>query len=128
MVAKSENNELVLRRNIPLFAGQITGANPAIPGMFPNMFPLATSQVFFYSFFPALVVQFEVNINFTLFLFLSFFKLQPFSALPVMPVQAMTQQVKMLFSEMKLHSLLFNMTFLDYGWSGCTEFTGYTTC
>ncbi|ESW20610.1 hypothetical protein PHAVU_005G001300 [Phaseolus vulgaris] len=42
--------------------GQITGANPAIPGMFPNMFPLATSQ------------------------------LQPFSALPVMPVQAMTQQ------------------------------------
>ncbi|KAL1292494.1 hypothetical protein HN51_053092 [Arachis hypogaea] len=41
-------------------AGQITGANPAIPGMFPNMFPLATSQ--------------------------------PFSALPVMPVQAMTQQ------------------------------------
>ncbi|XP_016204580.1 splicing factor U2af large subunit B isoform X1 [Arachis ipaensis] len=43
-------------------AGQITGANPAIPGMFPNMFPLATSQM------------------------------QPFSALPVMPVQAMTQQ------------------------------------
>ncbi|BAT92972.1 Splicing factor U2af large subunit [Vigna angularis] len=42
--------------------GQITGANPAIPGMFPNMFPLATNQ------------------------------LQPFSALPVMPVQAMTQQ------------------------------------
>ncbi|KAJ1400113.1 U2 snRNP auxilliary factor, large subunit, splicing factor, partial [Sesbania bispinosa] len=41
-------------------AGQIPGANPAIPGMFPNMFPLATSQ--------------------------------PFSALPVMPVQAMTQQ------------------------------------
>ncbi|MED6132725.1 hypothetical protein PIB30_021551 [Stylosanthes scabra] len=43
-------------------AGQIAGANPAIPGMFPNMFPLATSQM------------------------------QPFSALPVMPVQAMTQQ------------------------------------
>ncbi|XP_047156230.1 splicing factor U2af large subunit A-like isoform X3 [Vigna umbellata] len=42
--------------------GQITGANPAIPGMFQNMFPLATNQ------------------------------LQPFSALPVMPVQAMTQQ------------------------------------
>ncbi|KAH1113214.1 hypothetical protein AAZX31_04G235800 [Glycine max] len=41
-------------------AGQITGANPTIPGMFPNMFPLATSQ--------------------------------QFSALPVMPVQAMTQQ------------------------------------
>ncbi|KAK7258269.1 hypothetical protein RIF29_32857 [Crotalaria pallida] len=40
--------------------GQITGANPAIPGVFQNMFPLATSQ--------------------------------PFSALPVMPVQAMTQQ------------------------------------
>ncbi|WVY99818.1 hypothetical protein V8G54_025888 [Vigna mungo] len=55
-----EKNELVLICHIPLFAGQITGANPAIPGMFPNMFPLATSQ--------------------------------PFSALPVMPVQAMTQQ------------------------------------
>ncbi|XP_019465469.1 PREDICTED: splicing factor U2af large subunit B-like isoform X3 [Lupinus angustifolius] len=40
--------------------GQITGANPAIPAVFQNMFPLATSQ--------------------------------PFSALPVMPVQAMTQQ------------------------------------
>ncbi|KAH1128602.1 hypothetical protein GLYMA_06G324000v4 [Glycine max] len=43
-------------------AGQITGANPTIPGMFPNMFPLATNQM------------------------------QQFSALPVMPVQAMTQQ------------------------------------
>ncbi|XP_014630494.1 splicing factor U2af large subunit B-like isoform X4 [Glycine soja] len=42
------------------YFGQITGANPTIPGMFPNMFPLATSQ--------------------------------QFSALPVMPVQAMTQQ------------------------------------
>ncbi|KAH9711506.1 splicing factor U2af large subunit B [Citrus sinensis] len=41
-------------------AGQIPGANPAIPGMFPNMFPLATGQ--------------------------------QFGALPVMPVQAMTQQ------------------------------------
>ncbi|MCI06137.1 splicing factor U2af large subunit B, partial [Trifolium medium] len=49
---------------------QITGASPAIPGMFPNMFPLATNQV------------------------------QPFSALPVLPVQAMTQQVKMNFCEM----------------------------
>ncbi|XP_061339573.1 splicing factor U2af large subunit B-like isoform X6 [Gastrolobium bilobum] len=39
-------------------AGQITGANPAIPGIFQNMFPL----------------------------------MQQFSALPVMPVQAMTQQ------------------------------------
>jgi len=47
MIAKSENNELVLICQFPLFAGQITGANPAIPGMFPNMFPLATSQVFF---------------------------------------------------------------------------------
>jgi len=73
MVAKIENNELVLRGNIPLFAGQITGANPAIPGMFPNMFPLATSQVFLDSFFRALV-QFEFNINFTLFLFLSFLR------------------------------------------------------
>ncbi|KAH1255938.1 Splicing factor U2af large subunit A [Glycine max] len=44
------------------YFGQITGANPTIPGMFPNMFPLATSQM------------------------------QQFSALPVMPVQAMTQQ------------------------------------
>ncbi|KAL5752720.1 hypothetical protein ACOSP7_022916 [Xanthoceras sorbifolium] len=41
-------------------AGQIPGTNAAIPGMFPNMFPLATGQ--------------------------------PFGALPVMPVQAMTQQ------------------------------------
>ncbi|PON67704.1 U2 snRNP auxilliary factor, large subunit, splicing factor [Parasponia andersonii] len=41
-------------------AGQMPGANPTIPGMFPNMFPLATGQ--------------------------------QFGALPVMPVQAMTQQ------------------------------------
>ncbi|KAK4360553.1 hypothetical protein RND71_019505 [Anisodus tanguticus] len=42
-------------------AGQVPGTktNPAIPGMFPNMFPLASGQ---------------------------------FGALPVMPVQAMTQQ------------------------------------
>ncbi|XP_042962646.1 splicing factor U2af large subunit B-like isoform X3 [Carya illinoinensis] len=40
-------------------AGQIPGTSPTIPGMFPNMFPLATGQ---------------------------------FGALPVMPVQAMTQQ------------------------------------
>ncbi|XP_038705695.1 splicing factor U2af large subunit B-like isoform X4 [Tripterygium wilfordii] len=39
--------------------GQMPGANPAIPGMFSNMFPLATGQ---------------------------------FGALPIMPVQAMTQQ------------------------------------
>ncbi|XP_019440703.1 PREDICTED: splicing factor U2af large subunit A-like isoform X1 [Lupinus angustifolius] len=42
--------------------GQMMATNAAIPGVFQNMFPLATSQV------------------------------QPFSALPVMPVQAMTQQ------------------------------------
>ncbi|KAJ8762996.1 hypothetical protein K2173_023201 [Erythroxylum novogranatense] len=41
-------------------AGQIAGSAPAIPGMFPNMFPMGTTQ--------------------------------QFSALPVMPVQAMTQQ------------------------------------
>jgi splicing factor U2AF subunit len=41
--------------------GQIPGTTPALPGMFPNMFPLATGQ--------------------------------QFGALPVMPVQAMTQQV-----------------------------------
>ncbi|KAF5463951.1 hypothetical protein F2P56_014073 [Juglans regia] len=40
-------------------AGQLPGTNPAIPGLFPNIFPLATGQ---------------------------------FGALPVMPVQAMTQQ------------------------------------
>ncbi|XP_059644533.1 splicing factor U2af large subunit B isoform X2 [Cornus florida] len=40
-------------------AGQIPGTAPTIPGMFPNMFPLASGQ---------------------------------FGALPVMPVQAMTQQ------------------------------------
>ncbi|KAH1248307.1 Splicing factor U2af large subunit A [Glycine max] len=61
-VAESESSEFVLRCNFPSFAGQITGANPTIPGMFPNMFPLATNQM------------------------------QQFSALPVMPVQAMTQQ------------------------------------
>ncbi|TQE09101.1 hypothetical protein C1H46_005254 [Malus baccata] len=41
-------------------AGQIPGTSPTIPGMFPNMFPLSTSQ--------------------------------QFAPLPVMPVQAMTQQ------------------------------------
>ncbi|XP_065635589.1 splicing factor U2af large subunit A isoform X2 [Quercus suber] len=40
--------------------GQIAGATPTLPGMFPNMFPIATGQ--------------------------------QFGALPVMPVQAMTQQ------------------------------------
>ncbi|XWS75183.1 hypothetical protein CRYUN_Cryun01aG0063400 [Craigia yunnanensis] len=40
--------------------GQIPGTSPTLPGVFPNMFPLATGQ--------------------------------PFGALPVMPVQAMTQQ------------------------------------
>ncbi|XP_009794023.1 splicing factor U2af large subunit A [Nicotiana tabacum] len=40
-------------------AGQVPGTNPAIPGLFSNMFPLASSQ---------------------------------FGALPMMPVQAMTQQ------------------------------------
>ncbi|KAK6258379.1 hypothetical protein SCA6_012853 [Theobroma cacao] len=42
------------------FNGQIPGTNPALPGVFPNMFPLATGQ--------------------------------QFGALPVMPIQAMTQQ------------------------------------
>lgn len=41
------------------FAGQIPGTAPTIPGMFPNMFPLASGQI---------------------------------GAIPVMPVQAMTQQ------------------------------------
>ncbi|KAJ7944318.1 U2 snRNP auxiliary factor large subunit [Quillaja saponaria] len=41
-------------------AGQLPAGNPTIPGMFPNMFPLATGQ--------------------------------QFGTLPVMPVQAMTQQ------------------------------------
>ncbi|KAI3761048.1 hypothetical protein L1987_51454 [Smallanthus sonchifolius] len=41
------------------YTGQVPGATPAIPGMFQNMFPLASGQ---------------------------------FGALPVMPVQAMTQQ------------------------------------
>ncbi|KAJ8545847.1 hypothetical protein K7X08_018430 [Anisodus acutangulus] len=40
-------------------AGQLPGANPSLPGMFSNMFPLASGQ---------------------------------FGALPIMPVQAMTQQ------------------------------------
>ena len=55
-IAESESSEFVLRCNFPSFAGQITGANPTIPGMFPNMFPLATNQVFFVSLFPAMVI------------------------------------------------------------------------
>ncbi|XP_073226120.1 splicing factor U2af large subunit A-like isoform X1 [Cicer arietinum] len=42
--------------------GQISASNPTIPGVLQNMFPMATSQM------------------------------QPFSALPMMPIQAMTQQ------------------------------------
>ena len=42
-----KKSEFVLRCNIPLFAGHAIGANPAIPRMFPNMFPLVTSQVYF---------------------------------------------------------------------------------
>ncbi|CAK8575250.1 unnamed protein product [Lathyrus sativus] len=42
--------------------GQITAPNPTIPGVLQNMFPMATSQM------------------------------QQFSALPMMPIQAMTQQ------------------------------------
>ncbi|XP_022929822.1 splicing factor U2af large subunit A-like isoform X2 [Cucurbita moschata] len=49
-----------LTTNCMVSLGQIPGTTPAIPGMFPTMFPLATGQ--------------------------------PFGALPVMPVQAMTQQ------------------------------------
>ncbi|KAL0382308.1 UNVERIFIED_CONTAM: Cleavage and polyadenylation specificity factor subunit, partial [Sesamum calycinum] len=45
--------------NAAAVAGQVTGTTTAIPGMFPNMLPLASGQ---------------------------------FGALPVMPVQAMTQQ------------------------------------
>ncbi|CAI0442073.1 unnamed protein product [Linum tenue] len=45
---------------IPTVTGQIPGANPALAGMFPNMFPLSAGQTF--------------------------------GTLPVMPVQAMTQQ------------------------------------
>ncbi|XP_019465470.1 PREDICTED: splicing factor U2af large subunit A-like isoform X4 [Lupinus angustifolius] len=60
LIVPQDNYEFALRCNLPGFSGQITGANPAIPAVFQNMFPLATSQ--------------------------------PFSALPVMPVQAMTQQ------------------------------------
>jgi hypothetical protein len=48
-------------------AGQITGASPAIPGMFPNMFPMATNQVFLF-LFPTLVVL-DSSIKFTIFLF-----------------------------------------------------------
>ena len=34
-----------LSSSIISFAGQIAGATPALPGMFPNMFPIATGQV-----------------------------------------------------------------------------------
>ncbi|KAK8691696.1 hypothetical protein V6N13_075196 [Hibiscus sabdariffa] len=50
------------RNQCTRFDGQVPGTiTPALPGVFPNMFPLTTTG-------------------------------QPFSALPVMPVQAMTQQ------------------------------------
>jgi hypothetical protein len=38
-------------------AGQITGASPAIPGMFPNMFPMATNQVFLFLFSTLIVLD-----------------------------------------------------------------------
>jgi len=34
-----------LSSSIISFAGQIAGATPSLPGMFPNMFPIATGQV-----------------------------------------------------------------------------------
>ncbi|KAG5623529.1 hypothetical protein H5410_008747 [Solanum commersonii] len=53
-------------------AGQVPGTtNPSIPGMFSNMFPLAAGQV---------LSQILLNIH------------SLFGALPIMPVQAMTQQ------------------------------------
>jgi hypothetical protein len=39
---------------MPIFAGQITAPNPAIPGVLQNMFPMATSQVYLLLFVPAL--------------------------------------------------------------------------
>lgn len=126
-ITKDESNKCVLRWDIPLFAGQIPGANPAIPGMFPNMFPLATSQVSFI-LFPSLIMRDDVFIHFTMFSFV-FFKLQPFSALPVMPVQAMTQQVKDDFQlrEAYLLSLLALLS-LTLARLWFTKYTGYTTC
>lgn len=70
------------------FAGQ-TGTTPAIPGMFPNMLPFGTGQVcvtfmFKIRFIPSYFYYF----NLVLFVYL-----QQFGVLPVMPIQAMTQQV-----------------------------------
>lgn len=39
------NCDYFLRFSLISLAGQIPGATPAIPGMFPTMFPLATGQV-----------------------------------------------------------------------------------
>ena len=55
-----KKSEFVLRYNIALFAGHAIGANPAIPRMFPNMFPLVISQVYFCFFLPTLVMQCDV--------------------------------------------------------------------
>lgn len=45
-----------------LFVGQIPGANPTIPTVFPNMFPLATGQVIRHSSI-YLSIPFKIDVN-----------------------------------------------------------------
>ncbi|KAK6121720.1 hypothetical protein DH2020_044530 [Rehmannia glutinosa] len=62
--------------------GQMPGTTPSIPGMFPNMLPLASGQVSSFLFiYSSSLIQ-----------FLNIYLMAQFGALPVMPVQAMTQQ------------------------------------
>lgn len=61
------------------------------------MFPMATSQVYLSLFVPTLVLYGLAYINLCLPVPV-LLKMQPFSALPMMPIQAMTQQVEEDFS------------------------------
>nr|ABU45195.1 unknown [Petunia integrifolia subsp. inflata] len=69
-------------------AGQVPGTNPSIPGMFSNMFPLASDQVL-----PQIPSYYTSNglliFSFLIHLVCGFFQCGPF---PVMPIQEMTQQ------------------------------------
>lgn len=82
---------------MPIFAGQITAPNPTIPGVLQNMFPMAPSQVYLPLFFSHswLFYKFWLTLICLPVLLL---QMQQFSALPMMPIQAMTQQVKKDFS------------------------------
>ena len=78
--------------------------------MFPNMFPLATGQVYFPSFLSKGFVSACLCL---LYLILCYFVfVQQFGALPIMPVQAMTQQVGMVRHTLNLS--VYFLFFLTY--------------